>query len=83
MLSRCGVLLEGWQKKFIEAWAYQVAQEPRMAALLEEGAVKLITKAETMLKDASAEAQRQPFTLVHEPAAPPLKLCFHPSACEP
>ena len=52
------------QKKFIDAWAYQVRQEPRMVAMLEDGAVKLITKAETILKDASSEAQRQPFALV-------------------
>lgn len=53
----------GPQEKFISAWAYQVAHEARMAALFEESAVKLIMKAESILKDASSESQRQPFTL--------------------
>ena len=35
-----------------------------MAALFDEGAVKLIMKAESILKEVSAEAQRQTFTLV-------------------
>eukprot|EP00802_Teleaulax_amphioxeia_P006639 Tamp_06643.p1 GENE.Tamp_06643~~Tamp_06643.p1 ORF type:complete len:555 (-),score=160.79 Tamp_06643:1000-2604(-) len=53
----------GPQRKFIEAWAYQLAREPRMAALLGEGALNLVGKAETILRDASSESQRQPFTL--------------------
>lgn len=53
----------GPQKKFIDAWAYQVGQEPRMAALLGPGAEDLVTKAGNILKDAAAEAQRQPLTL--------------------
>ena len=54
----------GEQRKFIEAWAYQIVREPRMAALLEESAVKLLAKAESILKDTSSESQRQTFTLV-------------------
>jgi hypothetical protein len=56
--------LWGEQRKFIEAWAYQVVREPRMVALLEESAVNLLSKAESILKDTSSESQRQTFTLV-------------------
>ena len=60
----CFFFLWGEQRKFIEAWADQVVREPRMAALLEDSAVKLLAKAESILKDTSSESQRQTFTLV-------------------
>jgi len=56
-----------------------------MAALLGSGANDLITKAGTILKDAAAEAQRQPLTLVPPPSGVPrglprrrtrLRVCF-------
>ena len=60
----CFFFLWGEQRKFIEAWADQVVREPRMVALLEETAVNLLSKAESILKDTSSESQRQTFTLV-------------------
>jgi hypothetical protein len=51
------------QRAFIDAWAEEVAREPRVAALLHESGVKLLTKMEAILKEASSESQRQIFNL--------------------
>jgi hypothetical protein len=54
------------QRTFIDVWTEDVTGEPRVSVLLYDIGVKLLTKMETILKEASSESKRQIFNLFPE-----------------